>query len=79
MGEFNLGERILYYLDIKQMNQKEFAKLCNVTESTMTRYIKGEREPKCTTLMNMAYVLGVSLDDLTNYNNYLIQKYTKEL
>lgn len=79
MEEFSLGPRITYYLQIKGLSQKEFAKLCHITESSMTRYIKGEREPKCTTLMTMAYVLGVSIDDLTDMNNFLIKKYTQEL
>ena len=46
MDKKEFGERILYYLKIKSINQKDFAKLCELNETTLSRYIRGEREPK---------------------------------
>ena len=53
MGEVNISDRIMYYLKVKGISQKEFARSCNINETTMSRYIKGEREPKCSTVMRM--------------------------
>ena len=74
-----IGDRILYYLKVKGISQKEFARSCNINETTLSKYISGEREPKYSTVMNMAYNIGVSMDELTDMDKYLISKYTKEL
>ena len=74
-----LGKRLQYFLNVKGYKQKDFAKVCNIDEATLTRYIKGQREPKCSTAMIMAYNLGISLDDFTGMNELLTEKYTNEL
>lgn len=79
MVEVNIGKRLLYYLNIKGITQKEFADSCHINETTMSRYISGEREPKIKTVMNMAYNIGVSVDDLVDMDTFLTKKYTQEM
>ncbi len=79
MDDFKIGDRILYYLNIKGLSQKDFAKLCDIKEVTLSRYITGEREPKFTTVMKMAWYLGVSVDELVDMNRYLEHKYCDEI
>lgn len=60
-------------LDIKmvrvlmnEMNiqQKDLAKMCGVTEAAMSRYLAGSRQPKSETLANMATALRTTSNDL---------------
>lgn len=79
MDDFKIGDRITYYLNVKGLSQKDFAKLCNIKEVTLSRYITGEREPKFTTVMTMAWFLGVSVDELVDMDKYLERKYCEEI
>lgn len=46
------------------LSQSEFASMVGVTSATMSRYVRGQREPKGPTLLKMAKVLGVSIEEL---------------
>ena len=67
-----LGERISEMLQKRGMQQKELAERIGVTETAMSRYIAGTREPKPDVIANMAtalhttsdYLLGIKNDDL---------------
>ncbi len=55
------------------INQKELAKKANITESSLSRYENGVREPKSAVLTRLADALEVSTDyllGLTNEKNY---------
>ena len=79
MGEINIGPKIEYYLSLKKISHKDFAKLCGINEATLSRYISGEREPRYSVVMKMAYVLGISMDEITSMDDYLIKKYVDEI
>ena len=79
MDKKEFGERILYYLKIKSINQKDFAKLCDLNETTLSRYISGEREPKASVIMKMASILSITTDELLGMEQYLIKKYISEI
>ena len=64
-----IGERILYFCKQKNISQKKLAELTNTTETTMSRYINGSRQPKIEKLINIANVLNISIDELTNANS----------
>jgi transcriptional regulator with XRE-family HTH domain len=59
-----LGERIKYLLNERQMTRKEFSCLTGITEAALSRYITGQREPKALTLSVIAHALNVSVDEL---------------
>lgn len=55
--------------DLKKDNtnkftQKKLAKLCNIDESCITQYKKGDSEPTLTTLYKICKVLDISSDYL---------------
>ena len=75
----DIGRRLLYYLNVKGISQKDFAKTCHINETTMSRYISGEREPKIKTVMAMAYTIGVSVDDLVDMDEYIKTRYMQEM
>lgn len=68
-----IGNRISYLLNKNGISQKELADRINVSESVVSRYISGEREPKANVLANIAtalrttsdYLLGIEDDDFS--------------
>ncbi len=70
-----LGERISRSLQEQGISQKELAERIGVTETAMSRYIAGTRDPKPDVVANMATALHVTSDyllgietDLFNYH-----------
>ena len=57
-------ERLQKMLEKNGMSQKDLAQQANLTESAISHYLKGDREPKGAILMNIANVLGTSMDYL---------------
>ena len=59
-----LGKRILILLDKERMTQRKLADTVGVTEVSMCRYIKGDRTPKPSILVNIAAALHTTLEYL---------------
>ena len=65
------GKRISEMLQERGIQQKELAERIGITETAMSRYINGTREPKPDVIANMAtalhttsdYLLGIKNDD----------------
>lgn len=57
-------ERLRQLLAVKNLKQKEFAKKIGVTESIMSFYLNGDKQPKGYVLKRMAKELNVSVDYL---------------
>lgn len=57
-------DRITELLRTRGIMQKELAELIGVTESTLSRYLSGERKPDLKTLSNMATALHTTTDYL---------------
>ena len=83
-----IGERIAVLLKNEGVSQKELAQLVGITESALSRYIKGERQPKLEVIANLATALNTTSDYLisgneeeTSFNNLsrLIARGTKTL
>ena len=64
--ENNIGGRIAELLRQLDMSQRELAKKVNVTEVSMSRYIKCERVPKGPIIANIASALHTTTDYLLN-------------
>ena len=66
-----IGGRISIELKKKNISQKQLAERINLSETVVSRYISGEREPKANVLANIAtalnttsdYLLGIEEDD----------------
>ena len=57
----NLGGRIAELLTQYNMTQRELADKAGITEVSMSRYIKGDRVPKGTTLANIAGIIVINI------------------
>lgn len=68
MGK-ELGEKILQLLSVCNMTQKELAATLNTTEATISRYVKGDREPKAEVLASIATALHTTTDYLVGINS----------
>ena len=61
-----LGKRISEMLQEQGIQQKELAERIGITETAMSRYINGTREPNMATALHTTsdYLLGIKNDDL---------------
>lgn len=62
MNEF--GNRVKLMLMLNNMNQKELAEKMGITQASMTRYIKGQRDPRMSDIIKMSEILKISADYL---------------
>lgn len=68
MGK-KLGERIAEMLQKQGIKQKELAERIGITETAMSRYIAGTRDPKPNVIANMATALHTTSDYLLGIEN----------
>lgn len=59
-----IGDRIAILLKKSGLTQKQLAGLVGVTEASMCRYLKNEREPKMEVIANLATALNTTTDYL---------------
>lgn len=57
-----IGKRIHDLLEARGMSQRELADRIGVTETSISRYINNEREPRSAILAKIANTLGVSME-----------------
>lgn len=69
-----IGWRIRHYLDFRGMTQKELANELGTAESVISRYLGGNNMMGAYTLMRIAKILDISVNDLIvfdrNINDY---------
>ncbi len=63
------GERVFSLLNETGYSQREFAKMIGVSEATLSRYLKNEREPKMEVIANIATALNTTTDYLLTGKN----------
>lgn len=59
-----IGKNIKYLIEQKGISQRNFAKMCDCTESAVSKYIAGERVPCVKVLSKMSKVLETSMENL---------------
>lgn len=64
----NITKNLRTILQDRKMTQKQLADLSGITESAISRYIKGERVPRGVNLIRIAEALSLSVDELV-YND----------
>ncbi|MGI6033434.1 MAG: helix-turn-helix domain-containing protein [Coriobacteriales bacterium] len=69
MGAKETGGRIADLLKANGMSQRELAMRVGATESAISKYIKGEREPRAELLANIATVLKTTSEALLGMND----------
>lgn len=68
--EITLGKRIKQAMQLKHMKQYELAEKTYITQTTISRYITGERTPDAINLKAICEALGVSADWLLEIKDY---------
>lgn len=68
MGK-ELGQRILQAIRAKGISQKELASTVGLTETVISRYISGDRDPKPEVIANIATALHTTSDYLLGIEN----------
>lgn len=63
------GQRIKEIRQDKNLNQRDFAKLINVTQGALCRWERGENTPSIEILYQIANILNVSSDYLIGLEN----------
>lgn len=63
------GDNLLEMLGEANMSQKELAEDTGLTEATISRYINKQRMPTVRALVNIAYSLGCSFDELMDFGD----------
>lgn len=61
-------ERLVNEIRKQKLTQKDFAEMIGITPVSLSRYIKGNRQPRKSNLMEMARVLEVSPEYLTGFD-----------
>ena len=64
MSKEETGRRIRTLLKSSGMSQRELAERVGATESAVSKYISGEREPRAEVLANIATALGTTVEYL---------------
>lgn len=64
MGKQETGGRIARLLEQRGMTQRELAARVGATEAAISKYVKGEREPRAEVLANIATVLHTTSEQL---------------
>lgn len=62
--EKNWKEKVKELMEKRGINQKELSKLSGITESSISRYLSGERVPRIDIIVNLSRALEVDPDYL---------------
>lgn len=71
------GARIKECLKNKNLSQQELADLIGTTQTTISRWALGIREPDLDSLMRLAYYLKEDPNYLLGYEEKLVEEYEK--
>lgn len=63
----SIGNNIKKYRTIKELSQRELAKLTGISESSIRKYEHGERKPKIENLIKIERALGINLSIDSKY------------
>lgn len=81
-----IAEALLKTMSDRKLTQKELGSMLGVTQSAIARYIKQERMPKPSVLIQLAYICNVSVNELVgkvefdfNHIQNLIKSHKQEM
>ncbi len=58
----NIGDKIKKMMELKNINQRQLAKKCKLTESAISKYVNNERYPRIDVLLKLAKVFSVGIN-----------------
>lgn len=65
------SEKLQTILDDYRMTQKELAEEADLSEASISRYLNCERMPNIKSIVNIAYVLDCSVDELVDFDDMI--------
>lgn len=68
------GGRLARILKIKNISQRQFAKMAGITPVTLSRYINGQRFPNAAKLKEIACILEIPADYLLGIEDEINEK-----
>ena len=63
------GDNLRVMLEEANMTQRELAEESRLAESTISRYIHKQKAPSLKAIINIAYALDCSMDDLIDFGD----------
>lgn len=63
------SENLTDIMDSERMTQRDLAELTGLSQSTISKYITKQQMPGVKALVNIAYALDCSLDDLMDFGS----------
>lgn len=63
------GDNLADILKDEYVTRKELAEVLNMTEATISRYINKRQMPTMKVIINMAYELSITVDDLIDFGD----------
>lgn len=67
------ANNLIDILDEYGMTQRDLADETGLAESTISRYIRKEMAPSVFAIINIAYVLDVSIDELVDFGDRIVR------
>ena len=67
------GQNLEYLLQQNRMSQNELAQRTGLTQASISRYVSGRQAPGFRAIVNIAAVLGITCDDLINFDDTISQ------
>ena len=65
------ADNLVYLLAQRHMSQNELSRLTGIDQGSISRYISGRQLPGVRAIVNIAYVLGLTVDDLINFDDMI--------
>lgn len=82
--EYNLGERLRYLRELRNLTQKQLAALADISQATIAHIEKSTKDPSVETLRKLAEAMDVHVATLFSTNDVYVfdlkrlrRKYTK--
>lgn len=63
------GDNLRDILKEQNMSRRELAQVLGISEATVSRYINKKQMPTMEVIVNMAYELSISVDELINFGD----------
>lgn len=63
------GDNLRDILKEQNMSRRELAQVLDISEATVSRYINKKQMPTMEVIVNMAYELSISIDELIDFGD----------
>ncbi len=75
----NFAELLKYHMNQRGLSQYSLSKLCEIQQSTISRYLNGELSPTLDKIVKISESLGMTLSEFFNSDSVKLQQATKPM